>query len=128
MSHFFSDDTGMARRLAELANSVRGRSRMASASARRAKAAREDIEDDVGFLALTLLSLVGSLIEKGVIEEKDLTAHLERVDSLDGDDDEELSPDVLRRALGFPPKPKQEPQAPKPAKSRRQARKRCAGS
>jgi len=117
---FFHDTDQLARRFAEITRSVRGRSRMATSSARRAKAAREGIEDDVGFLALTLLSLVSSLIERGVIEEKDLTAHLERLDSLDGDDDEKLSPDVLRRALGFAPKPKPEPQAPKPTKNRRQ--------
>ena len=101
--------------LRSIAHSMRGRSRAGRGADRRAKAARSDIEDDVGVLALVLLSLVGSLVEKGVLAEDELLAHLMRLDGLDGVADGKLTPDALRGALGLAREKRQEPATPTPA-------------
>ena len=85
---------------------------------RRVSSATRRVNDDVGFLALALLSLIGTLIEKGVISETDVLDHLKRLDTLDGAADGKISPDMLRGALGFA----SEPAAPKPAPKPRRRR------
>ena len=119
---FFFPEQAEAGHLRSIAQSIRGRSRTARNDARRSKTARVELEDDVGFLALALLALVGSLVEKGVLKEDELKEHILRLDQLDGVEDGKLTPDVLRGAMGFArkePDVPEEPQAPQPTKRRR---------
>jgi len=86
---------------------------------RRAGRRVEALEDEVSFLALTLLSLVAGLVEKGVLTEDELRERLKRLDGADGIVDGKLSPDALRGALGLPREPTPEPEAPRPSTRRR---------
>jgi hypothetical protein len=111
---FFFPEQAEAMHLRSIASSMRRRNRTERRSVRKAG----DIEEDVGVLALALLSLIGSLVEKGVISEEELRAHIRRVDEADGVADGQLTPDVLRGALGLARKP-EEPKAPTPTRKRR---------
>lgn len=65
----------------------------------RQKEARERIEElerEVGTLALVLASLLDTLDESGVISRSDLQHRLERLDLADGTHDDQLDPAVLR--------------------------------
>jgi len=111
---WFFPEQAEAQHLRSIARSMRRQERTRRRADRKTGTALSDLEDDLGFLALTLLSLVGTLVEKGVLAEEEFAAHLARVDGLDGVEDGRLSPDALRGALGFPrPKPP-EPKAPTP--------------
>ena len=55
---------------------------------------------------------------KAAITEKELRAHIRRVDEADGVADGKLTPDVLRGALGLARQP-EEPKAPTPTRKRR---------
>ena len=115
MSDWFFSAPSEPAHLRSVIESMRRRSRVSRSADRRAKTARAEIEDDVGFLALVLLSLIGSLVEKGVLAEDELVAHLERLDGLDGVGDGKLTPDLLRGALGLAPEKQQHAAAPTPA-------------
>jgi len=92
-------------RIRELEQNVRTRMRSVHRSRRSAKAERQELADDVGFLALTLVSLVRSLVEKGVITEEEFRAHMEAVDGRDGEEDGRMDPGVAREDLGAPAPP-----------------------
>lgn len=115
-------EPAQAMHLRSIAHSMRTHSRNANRSARRASVARDEIEDDLGFVALVLMSLVGSLIEKGVIQEEDLAAHIKRLDTLDGIEDGKLNPDMLRGAMGLSRKPEEQPETPAPTPTRKRRR------
>lgn len=85
------------------------------------KATRE-LQDEVGLLALTLLALVGRLVEKGIVTEAELHARIAEVDALDGEKDGMLDPEALRSALGLPARPRTPPKAPAPKARRRRKR------
>lgn len=78
----------------------------AIAASRARRRIRTSVADDVGALGIVLLSLVGTLVEKGVLTRDELLAHLRRVDELDGVADGKVTPEQLRVALGIaPPEP-----------------------
>lgn len=67
--------------------------------------------EDLGFLALVLLSLIESLVSKGVLAKEDLLTHLQRLDGFDGQQDCKVNMQILRSVLGLPAS---NPEAPKP--------------
>lgn len=71
------------------------------AASRARRRVRADVAGDVGALGLVLLGLVGTLVEKGVLTNEELLAHLRRVDELDGVADGKVTPDQVRAALGL---------------------------
>ncbi len=60
-----------------------------------------NVNDDLGAVSLVLLSLVGTLLDKGVITRDDLLAHVRSVDRLEGVADGKITTDELRKALGL---------------------------
>ena len=95
---FLYPEHDQARHLRDIATSLRGRP---VAESRAASRATKAIEGDVGSIALVCMSLVATLVEKGVITEEELRKHIEALDGLDARDDNSLEPNVLRGALGL---------------------------
>ena len=98
------------------AERLRGLARSIAASRARRRI-RAGVGDDVGALGLVLLSLVGTLIGKGVLTREELLAHLRRVDELDGLADGKVTPEQMREALGIVPPDGNTP--PSPVRRRR---------
>lgn len=59
---------------------------------------------DLGLVTLLLMSLVRSLVEKGVVTQEEITGRLQELDHADGVADGKLSPDALRAIMGVPRK------------------------
>lgn len=70
------------------------------------------VAENLGFLNLLLMSLVRSLVDKGVLTQQDLFDKLKELDTMDGQQDGKLNPDVLRGLLGFPVTKAPPPAAP----------------
>lgn len=109
-SVLFPDSDPAATRLHSVARSI--------AASRARRRIRAKVEDEVGALGLVLLSLVGTLVEKGVLTRDELLAHLRRVDELDGVADGKVTPEQLRVALGITPPEPEAPIAPVPKRRR----------
>lgn len=62
-----------------------------------------DLQTDLNSVALVCMALVGTLVEKGVINEVDLEMHLNALDDLDGKADGGLDVNAVREALGMKP-------------------------
>jgi hypothetical protein len=58
----------------------------------------KELEDDVGYLALVLGTLLQQMDAKGVITRADVQAAMKELDLLDGEEDGTLDIDVLRAA------------------------------
>ena len=99
---FLYPEHAQARHLRDIASALRSR----PGDNRVAGRARKGIEADVGSIALVCMSLVATLVEKGVITEEELRKHIEALDGLDARDDHALEPNVLRGALGMKEPPK----------------------
>ena len=112
-TRYFLHDFWTARELNEIEEQTRRRARALRRDRRSAARQREELESDVGFLALTLLSLVRSLVEKGVLSREELRAHMRELDAADGVEDGKLDSDAARDSLGVQP-PEPDPPAPKP--------------
>lgn len=95
---FLYPEHAQARHLRDIASALRARPAGANRVASRA---RKGIEADVGSIALVCMSLVATLVEKGIITEEELRTHIEALDGLDARDDHALEPNVLRGALGM---------------------------
>lgn len=95
---FLYPEHAQARHLRDIATSLRSRPAAESRASRRATSA---LEGDVGSIALVCMSLVATLVEKGVITEEELRKHIEALDGLDAREDHSLEPNVLRGALGM---------------------------
>jgi len=115
-TRYLMHDFCTAREFNEIEEQTKRRARAMRRDRRSAARQREDLESDVGFLALTLLSLVRSLVEKGVLSPEDLRAHMRELDAADGVEDGKLDPDAARESLGMRPP---EPDPPSPKRRRR---------
>ncbi|MFT7676438.1 MAG: hypothetical protein ACI8QC_000409 [Planctomycetota bacterium] len=83
----------------DLREQVRTQRRMHSRSKRRTEQVDkrvEDLEGDVGYLALVLGTLLATLDEKGVVHRTELKDILAELDDVDGVSDGRLDVDVLR--------------------------------
>ena len=112
MMDLFFPEAAEASHLRKISKSISAHQRAAS----RVAQTSTDVRDDLGFLALVLLSLVGKLVEKGVLTEQELREQLEKADRLDGLADGKIDPGLLRGALGLVQQP---PEAPTPTRERR---------
>jgi hypothetical protein len=112
---FFYPQLAQAEALRNIAASM-GRAARAGAATRR-KASEAD--ESIGTLALVLLGLVGTLVEKGVIRKEDLLDQLRKVDGLDGAADGKVDPAHVLAALGFALPAAPPAQAPVPKRTRR---------
>lgn len=94
---FFWPQWAQAAHLREIATALK------SGQGRRTSPTRVagDLQADINTLALVCMSLVATLVEKGVISELDLQMHLQKIDELDAEDDGALDPNFLRGALGL---------------------------
>jgi hypothetical protein len=117
---FFYPHQAQAEALRSIAASM-GRAARSDAATRRKTT---EMDEGVGTLALVLLGLIGTLIEKGVIRRDDLLAQLGKVDAIDGVADGKVDVGQVLRALGFaPPEPEPEPEPlPEAPVSRRRRR------
>ncbi len=73
-------------------------------SARQARAVAEridDLEADLGFLAMIQVAMLRLLNDKGVMKEADLVPRLAMADRLDGVEDGALSLDAFRGVIGL---------------------------
>ena len=112
-TRYLVHDFWTAREFNEIEERTKAHARALRRSGRRASRQREELETDVGFLALTLLSLVRSLVDKGVLSAEELRAHMRELDAADGVEDGRLDPDAARDSLGAPAPARPEPPAPK---------------
>lgn len=94
---FFFPEQAQASHLRRIANSSRSRSRR-SRVARDPKSDRrfEELEEDVGYLALLLGAIVERLDSKGVVHRSELKGILAELDGIDGIADGRLDVGVLR--------------------------------
>jgi len=116
---FYFPEQAEAMHLRSISRNLRRGSISARGAARRTRAELEGMEEDLGFLALALFSLVGSLVERGVLDEDEIKQHMQRLDGLDGVEDGKLDTDAPRGALGLARKPSENPPAPQPRRRRR---------
>jgi hypothetical protein len=105
---------------------IRRLSRQIARKSGRKKAARKSgkVEDDLGTLALALLTVIKLLEEKGVISAEEFQSRLAGLDRLDGVRDGKIDAGTLRRALGLGAGPAQVPVASGVRQQRPSAKKR----
>ncbi len=92
---FFFPEQAQATHLRRLADSQGRRSRAqpkSSALGRRV----DELEDDIGYLALVLGALLQQVDDKGVVTREDVRATLAELDELDGVKDGKLDVAILR--------------------------------
>ena len=119
--NFFMPDMANASELRSITSSMRLANRQARRARGRTSKRLDELEDDLGFLALLLFSLVGAIQERGVVTRADLVTKLEELDRYDGTADGKVDLAIVRDMLGFA---KEEP-APK-KKKRKVVRKSAA--
>ena len=118
LATYYFHDFWTAREFNKLEEQMRSRSRAHRNARRRDATERDEIEDDVGFLTLTLMGLIRSLVDKGLITRDQLQAEIQALDLTDGEADGRLDPDAAREAFDMQPPPA-EPKAPTPRRNRR---------
>jgi len=118
LSRYYLHDFWTAREFNKMEEQMRSRSRAHRNARRRDAAERDELEEDVGFLTLTLMGLIRSLVDKGLITRDQLQAEMQALDLTDGEADGRLEPDAAREAFGMEPPPP-EPEAPTPRRKRR---------
>jgi hypothetical protein len=81
----------------QAARAAADRSAMRSVGAKNA-----DLESDIGTLSMVCISLVATLIKKGIITEAEFQEMMASVDEMDARTDQSLDPNTMRKALGLP--------------------------
>ncbi|MHC4940842.1 MAG: hypothetical protein ACYTHK_18015 [Planctomycetota bacterium] len=119
LTRYFLHDFWTAAEFNEIEQKTNARQRVERKARRRATAERAELEEDAGFLALTLMGLIRSLVAKGVISREELLREMRALDAADGEVDGRMDPDAVRDAMGMQPPPKPEPKAPVPKRKRR---------
>jgi hypothetical protein len=79
----------------------------------------EDIEADMGFLALLQIGTLKLLTDKGLLKDGELVPRLAAVDLLDGVEDGKLNVSAVRELIGLPralPRKKEQPATHAPAR------------
>lgn len=95
---FFYPEQAQAAGIRNISRTMASQMRMAAVGSKASDAIRED----VSFLALVTMSMVGLLVEKGVITQEEVSERIRKLDELDGVKDGKLNPDAVRGALGLP--------------------------
>ncbi len=93
---FFFPEQAQASHLRSLANSERQRSRRGRSTSSALKKRVEELEGDLGYLALVLGSLMQKIDEKGLIKRDEMRAVMAELDQIDGTTDGKLDINILR--------------------------------
>jgi hypothetical protein len=93
---FFFPEQAQAVHLRRLADAARRKPRSASTGAKAHDKRIADLEDDVGFLALILATLLQKVEEKGLVSRDEVRAALAELDDQDGVRNGKLDVEVLR--------------------------------
>ena len=96
---FFFPEQAQASHLRRLANQSSGRrkaSQRNNAAVNQLEKRVSDLEDDLGFAALVLASVMAKLDEKGTLTRDDVRAAMKEVDEIDGVADGRLDINVLK--------------------------------
>ena len=91
-----------ARQLAEATIAAETQLQAAQISLQKVEARVAELENDLGFLTLTLGMLIQSLEDKSVVNRDELRKKLESMDMLDGVVDGRFDVNLLRRKLSIP--------------------------
>ena len=96
---FFFPEQAQASHLRRLANQSSGQrkaSQRNNAAVTQLEKRVSDLEDDLGFAALVLASVMAKLDEKGILTRDDVRAAMKEVDEIDGVADGRLDINVLK--------------------------------
>ena len=96
---FFFPEQAQASHLRRLANQSSGRrkaSQRNNAAVNQLEKRVSDLEEDLGFAALVLASVMAKLNEKGTVTRDDVRAAMKEVDEIDGVADGRLDINVLK--------------------------------
>ena len=93
---FFMPQQAQASHLRALSRSQMRTNASSRASRGEHRQRLEELESDVGTLALILGSLMRKMDEKGVLSRADMKSAIEELDDVDGDSDGKLDMGVLR--------------------------------
>lgn len=96
---FFFPEQAQASHLRKLANQSSGRrkaSQRNNAAVNQLEKRVSDLEEDLGFAALVLASVMAKLNEKGTVTRDDVRAAMKEVDEIDGVADGRLDINVLK--------------------------------
>ncbi len=93
---FFFPEQAQATHLRNIASSQRIRGASNRGRTHALKKRIDDLEDDMGYIALLLGSLLERLDDKGVVTRDDLKASIEKIDELDKVKDGKLDINILR--------------------------------
>lgn len=108
---YFYTHKATAQNARNIAAIIGANARRASRSGRKLKELQEvvkhfedvvmQLEEDLDFTILIVLTLYATLHEKGLITRDSLLKRVEEIDLYDGKKDGKVSPEALRRAFGF---------------------------
>ena len=111
LCEYFYMSKATAQNARNIAAIIGANARRASRSGRKVRELQEvvkhfegvvaQLEEDLDFLILIVLTLYATLHEKGLITRDALLRRLEEIDLYDGKKDGKVTPDALRRAFGF---------------------------
>jgi hypothetical protein len=93
---FFFPEQAQATHLREIARSQRTGKRDSRSRKRESKKRIDDLEDDLGYVALVLGSLLQKLDEKGHVTRDEARAVMSELDGLDGAQDGKLDINILK--------------------------------
>ncbi len=104
LKEFFFPEYAEAQNLKKVSRQMARKSRTGRRASKKASEAQkelENMEEDLGFLALVLMSLFNRLVEKDIISRDEVRDQLSEIDSLDGVEDGKLDLDMVRGAMGM---------------------------
>lgn len=93
---WFFPEQAQASHLRRLADQQRRGDRARRSSSKRSDRRLDELEGDLGFVALLLGALLQQLDEKGVLTRADVRSTIEELDGIDGAKDGSLDINVLR--------------------------------
>jgi len=97
--HMFWPATAHSAQLRDLAE----KSQSAHGARRSMARKNADFEADIGTLSMVCVSIVATLIQKGIVTEAEFQEAMATVDEFDSKPDLALDPNAMRKALGLPP-------------------------
>jgi hypothetical protein len=115
------NDHVQGNRLRDLSRSMRTANRRRRQEAGDTRRALEDLEEDVGLLALLLLVQLKKLMASGMLTKEEILETLAEIDGLDDKQDGGLDPNTLRKVLGLPVREPKPPGPVVPGKRRRRS-------
>jgi hypothetical protein len=99
---FFVLEEAWSKRLRDFVKRVQSFNAKSAAATAAAEQRLDDLEADMGFLALLLMGTLKMLSAKSLLRDGELIPHLAAIDMLDGVEDGSLDLDAVRRLIGLP--------------------------